>query len=409
MAIAVVGTVAGGTALTWQLVGRGVRPRSGVVAPVAVEPGRVGLPPAAAHNNPIAIATAQPTRVVGDIQLVGTVGFHEDHYAVVGPLVAGRVSRLCAGVGDRVKRGEVIAEIESAEVGQARAELLAASARLAAAEANLRRESELADRKISSERERELAQAQSATERANVRAAAMRLRAIGLSKSDVNQTGTLGGFLELPATTPLGRAQLRQRDQVSRRDVAGAVAMRAPIDGTIIERKVTLGQAVERATDAFTIADTSHVWVTLDLYEKDLFRVSVGQPVELLTESRPGETFRGRVGFIVPVIDPATRTAKVRLEFPNPNGALQSGQLVTARIRGEAGRVGSEVLAVPRSAVEQVDGKTVVFVENSGGFERRDVLTGRSGGEHVEIREGLHPGERVAAQGAFLLKSELLR
>jgi len=131
--------------------------------------------------------------------------------------------------------------------------------------------------------------------------------------------------------------------------------------------------------------------------------------IELLTESRPGETFRGRVGFIVPVVDPATRTAKVRLEFPNPNGALQAGQLVTAKIRGEPGRGAPEVLAVPRSAVEQVDGKTVVFVENSGGFERRNVLTGRSGGDHVEIREGLNPGERIAVEGAFLLKSELLR
>jgi len=343
----------------------------------------VELPPAAARSNPIAVATAQPARIAGDIQLVGTVAFHEDHYAVVGPLVAGRVSRLAAGVGDRVKRGQVIAELESADVGQARADLLGAKARLAAAEANLRRESDLADRKISSERERELAQAQAATEQANARAAAMRLRAIGLSQADV--------------------------DRVGRSDGGGTIAMRAPIDGTIIERKVTLGQAVERATDAFTIADTSHVWVTLDLYEKDLFRVAVGQPVELLTESRPGETFRGRVGFIVPVVDPATRTAKVRLEFPNPNGALQAGQLVTAKLPADAGHGAPEVLAVPRSAVEQVDGKTVVFVENSNGFERRNVLTGRSGGDHVEIREGLSRGERIAVQGAFLLKSELLR
>jgi cobalt-zinc-cadmium efflux system membrane fusion protein len=302
---------------------------------------------------------------------------------VVGPLVAGRVSRLIAGVGDRVKRGEVIAEIESAEVGQVRADLLAAKARLAAAEANLRRESELADKKISSERERELAQAQWTTERAGVRAATLRLRAIGLGQNDV--------------------------DEIPREGRGGGVPMRAPIGGTIIERKVTLGQAVERATDAFTIADTSLLWVTLDLYEKDLFRVSVGQNVELATESRPGETFHGRVAFIVPVIDPATRTAKVRLEFDNPKGLLQSGQLVTARILAQPSRGAAEVLAVPRSAVQQVEGKTVVFVETGTGFERRDVLTGNSGGDRIEIRRGLSDGERIATRGAFLLKSELLR
>jgi len=326
---------------------------------------------------------AQPMRLASDLQLVGTVGFHEDRYAVVGPLVAGRVSRLVAGVGDRVKRGAVIAEIESAEVGQARAELLAAKARLAAAEANLRRESELADRKISSERERELAQAQAATEQANVRAAVMRLRAIGLAQSDV--------------------------DQPALREPGGVVRMRAPIDGTVIERKVTLGQAVERATDAFAIADASRVWVSLDLYEKDLFRVAPGQTVDVTTESRPGETFHGVVEFIVPVIDPATRTAKVRLELDNPHGRLQAGQLVTARLPAQASGTAPEVLAVPRSAIEQIEGRTVVFVETAGGFERRNVLTGRSAGDHVEIREGLNPGERVAARGAFLLKSELLR
>jgi RND family efflux transporter MFP subunit len=177
----------------------------------------------------------------------------------------------------------------------------------------------------------------------------------------------------------------------------------------VIERKVTLGQAVERATDAFNIADTSHVWVTLDLYEKDLSRVHVSQEVEMRTDARPGETFRGRVAFIVPVIDQTTRTAKVRLEFPNPNDVLHAGQLVTARILADSKQAANEVLAVPRSAIEQVEGKTVVFVKAGDAFERRNVLVGTSGGEQIEIRKGLNAGEVVAVDGAFLLKSELLR
>jgi cobalt-zinc-cadmium efflux system membrane fusion protein len=351
--------------------------------PVSPAVRRLEIPAAAREKNRVEVAVAERTRLAGDIELVGTVSFHEDHYAVVGPLVGGRVSRLVVGVGDRVKRGQVIAEIESAEVGQARADLLAARARLAAAQANLRRETELAAKKISSERERELAEAQWTTEQAGVHAATLRLRAIGLAAGDV--------------------------DDLARRDPGGGVPMRAPIAGTVIERKVTLGQAVERATDAFTIADTSHVWVTLDLYEKDLFRVTVGQAVELATEARPGETFRGRVAFIVPVIDLATRTAKVRLEFENPKGLLQAGQLVTARILAAPSQTAPEVLAVPRSAVERIEGKTVVFVQSGAGFERRNVLTGSSGGERIEIREGLAPGDRIAVEGAFLLKSELLR
>jgi len=99
----------------------------------------------------------------------------------------------------------------------------------------------------------------------------------------------------------------------------------------------------------------------------------------------------------------------VSLEFSNPKGSLQAGQLVTARILADQKRETAPVLAVPRSAVEQVEGKTVVFVQTGDGFERRNVLIGVSGGDRIEIREGLTAGERVAIEGAFLLKSELLR
>ena len=127
------------------------------------------------------------------------------------------------------------------------------------------------------------------------------------------------------------------------------------------------------------------------------------------TDALPGELFRGRVAFIVPVIDQATRTAKVRLEFPNPKDMLHAGQLVTARIVADPKLASGEVLAIPRSAIEQVEGKTVVFVKAGDAFERRNVLVGTSGGDRVEIRTGLSAGELVATDGAFLLKSELLR
>ena len=387
------GVVGGGCLLVGLLLGRGrssgqvnaamVQTPETPATSVTAGPRPLELAAQSREKNPVKVASAEMARIAGDIQVVGTVAFHEDHYALVGPLVAGRISRLAAGVGDQIHRGQILAEIESAEVGQARADLVAAKARYSAADANLHRETELADKRISSERERELAHAQWVTEQAGVRAATMRLRAIGLSASDI--------------------------DSLERGDLAGRVPIRAPIGGTVIERKVTLGQAVERATDAFKLADTSRVWVTLDLYEKDLFRVHVGQEVEIWTESRPGESFRGKVAFIVPEIDQATRTAKVRLEFANPKGHLEAGQLVTARIVADDRHETAEVLAVPRSAVEQIEGKTVVFVQTGEGFERRNVLTGASGGPRIEIRQGLALGDRVAVEGAFLLKSELLR
>jgi len=346
----------------------------------------LALPAGAGAKNPVRVTQAALVRLARDIQVIGTVAPDQDHFAVVGPLVSGRVAKLNAGVGDRLRRGQIIGEIESAEVGEARAALISAKARYAAAETNLRRETDLAERRISSSRERELAQAQWVTDKAGVRAAAERLRAIGLSEADI--------------------------EAIDHKDLGGRVPVRSPIDGTVIERTITLGQAVERATDAFKIADLSHLWVNLDLYEKDLARVRIGQEVEVRAEAFPGEVFRGRVAYVVPMIDEATRTAKVRLEFENRQGQLSLGQLVTARIVGDGHRGAPEVLAVPRNAVERVEGRPVVFVARdaaAGAFQQRTVELGASGGELVEIRTGLAAGELVAIDGAFLLKSELLR
>jgi membrane fusion protein, heavy metal efflux system len=349
----------------------------------------LALPKGAATENPVATAAVGLVRLAGDIQVVGTVSYDQDHLAFVGPLVSGRIARLAVGVGDRVKRGQVLAEIESADVGQARADLIAARARAAAADMNLRRETDLAERRISSAREKEVAEAQWITEKAAARAATERLRALGLSAEDVAAV-----------------------DKGDRTDRGGRLPVRAPIDGVVLERAVTLGQAVERATDAFKIADTAHVWVNLDLYEKDLPRVHTGGQVEIRADAYPTEVFKGRVAYVVPVVEEATRTAKVRVELPNSSGKLSFGQLVTARLVGDPSTVAIPVLAVPRAAIQRVDGRSVVFVKGVGkdaGFERRVVELGVSTGDQVEVRRGVKEGELVASDGAFLLKSELLR
>jgi cobalt-zinc-cadmium efflux system membrane fusion protein len=359
-----------------------------VPAKAAAEPGTapLALPSNASAENPVKMVAAGMVKLAGDIQLVGTVSYDQDHLAFVGPLVAGRITRLAAGIGDKVKRGQILAEIEAAEVGQARADLIAARARAAASELNLRRETDLAERRISSAREKEVAEAQWITEKAAVRAAMERLRAMGLSQQDVSGA--------------------------DKSDQGGRIPVRAPIDGVVLERAVTLGQAVERATDAFKIADTGHVWVDLSLYEKDLPRVHVGGAVEIRAHAYQGEVFKGRVAYVVPIVDEATRTAKVRIELANPHGKLSFGQLVVAKLVGDPNTVATPVLAIPRAAVQRVDGKSIVFVKSSGAdgtFERRIVELGVSTGDQVEVRHGIKEGELVASDGAFLLKSELLR
>jgi membrane fusion protein, heavy metal efflux system len=346
--------------------------------------GHFSLRQRAAADAALKTVKVEKTFLAGDIQVVGSVAPAEDHFAVVGPSVSGRVVRIHVGVGDAVRKGQVMAEVASVEAGQARGEYIAAKASLGAAEANAVREKELAEKQISSNREREVAAAQAVSPRAKMRAALAHLRAIGFDAREVHaieQEGAEGTLIPL----------------------------RAPIDGTVISRTATLGQSVERSTDVFTVANLTRLWVLLDIYERDLGRVRAGQRVNLRTEAAAGEVFAARVAYVDPVIDEKTRTAHVRVEFDNPQGKFRLNQLVTARIIGDGDHAGPPVLTVPNAAVQRVEGTPIVFVRKSDGFERRAVEPGMTGGDLVEVRSGLREGEEVAMAGAFLLKSELLR
>jgi cobalt-zinc-cadmium efflux system membrane fusion protein len=343
------------------------------------------LPEAALKKNPITTTGVVETKLAPELQVVGSVTYDQDHFAVVGPLVPGRIVALKAAVGDLVKAGQVLALVESAEVGEAQADLLSARARATAAQKNALREQELAAKRISSEREREVAEAQAASESADVRAAAERLQAFGVGAADIASMQKGGA----------GRG--------------GRVALRSPIEGTVVRRKVTLGQAVERATDAFEVANLGILWVLLDLYEKDLRNVHVGQQVELRSEAAPGEVSLARVAYVNPLIDMQTRTANVRIEIEQSDGRLRPGQFVTAHLLGDARNVQANVLAVPRKAVQTVDGKHTVFRKVGAGFEPVSVDLGMFSADLVEVQGGLVAGDEVAVDGAFLLKSELLR
>lgn len=348
-------------------------------------PGAIALPTEAKRNNPIDTTLVQPTKLARDVEVVGSVAFDQDQFAQVGPLIAGRVVSLSARIGDKVSAGQVLAEIESAEVGQAQGAYLSARATSRAAQANLKREVDLLRDRATSERNMEVAQAHAITEQANLSAAMQRLLAIGLRAEDIRAL---------------------EAGKVS----AGRVPLLAPLAGTVIKREVTLGEAVQPAKDAFSVANLERLWVQLDLFEKDLAAVNVDQAVELRTEVVPGRVFKARVAFMGHVIDERTRTTPVRIEFHNEQGLMRPGQFVTATLRGDKDRVTTEVLAVPRKAVLLVEGKPVVFIAAPDGtFARRAVEMGISGGGLVEIRSGLSSGERVATDGAFILKSELLR
>jgi cobalt-zinc-cadmium efflux system membrane fusion protein len=175
------------------------------------------------------------------------------------------------------------------------------------------------------------------------------------------------------------------------------------ISGTVISKHITLGEAVSRERDTFVIADLSTVWVDITLYQRDLERVRTGQIATIFVgHGLSKET--GKISYITPVVDEATRTATARIVLGNDHGKWRPGMFVTAEILIERVDVG---VAIPKTALQTLDEHTVVFVEINGAFEARDVTLGRAGSQLVEVLDGLVPGERYVSKGGFTLKAEL--
>lgn len=181
------------------------------------------------------------------------------------------------------------------------------------------------------------------------------------------------------------------------------VPVRAPISGTVLKKNADLQRYVTTGENLYEIADLSEVWAMLEVYENDLRHLAVGQEVLLTTQAYPGESYRGRVTLVEPVVDPRTRTVRVRAEVPNPLRRLKPNMYVSAELR----TVRRDVLTVPAGAVLSTGRNSVVWVEeHENTFAPRTVVTGLEDGGVVEILSGLREGEQVAATGGFLLDSE---
>jgi cobalt-zinc-cadmium efflux system membrane fusion protein len=177
------------------------------------------------------------------------------------------------------------------------------------------------------------------------------------------------------------------------------------IDGVVIAKHITVGEPVSPERDAFTVADLRAVWVDISVYQNHLRDVRLGQPARI-SAGHGLEEAQGVVSYVSPVVDEETRTATARVVLPNPDSVWRPGLFVTARISVEHSDV---PLAVPRTALEVVEGETVLFVEGEHGFAPRLVTLGRQDETRVEVLAGLAPGERYVAKGGFTLKAELAR
>jgi len=177
--------------------------------------------------------------------------------------------------------------------------------------------------------------------------------------------------------------------------------LRSLTEGTVIEKHITRGEAVDRDTPSFVIADLSTVWIDLSVYQKDIHEVSVGQAVRISCHGLPDA--EGTISYLAPVVDQPTRTATARVVLPNPDRLWRPGLFVTGRILDPI--EGS--IVIPRSAVQTIDGTSSVFIKTDEGFEPRPVVIGRGGETMVEVVSGLAAGEPYVATNSFLLKAEL--
>jgi membrane fusion protein, heavy metal efflux system len=322
----------------------------------------------------IRTATIAHRDVVPELRVVGTVTFDPERVAAVGTRIRGLVRKLAKIEGDAVKEGDLLAEIESAELGEAQAKVATIEAHRKAAELNAKRERDLFQRKLSTAREAEVAAAKLAEQSALLTAARQKVRALG---------GNAGGGL-------------------------GTYLLRAPISGTVVERHVSAGQSVEGNLIAYRVADLDHLWIELAVFERRVDAIRKGDVVEIRPLAHPDRVIEGSVAYVADALDPASRTAAVRVKIDNSKRHLRPGQSVTASIRASGPT--RNALVAPTSAVTWVDGKPTLFVAT--GDDRvvpTRVELGAVSGSEQEIVSGVEAGTVIVSDGVFALKSELYR
>lgn len=315
-------------------------------------------------------------RVGESVAVTATIRPDQDRLARVAPRIEGRVISAPAKLGDLVRAGQTLATLDSVAVGESHAALAQAESDVRVAESDLKRAETLNAEEIIPRKDYLRAKAEHEKASAAARAAATRL-------------------------TLLGGARAASGSGVS------AFAVPAPFAGTVIEKKVTLGDLASPSEPIFTIADLSRVWIQADLPEAALAKVRIGAAAKVSVPAYPSETFSGRVTYIGAALDKDTRTVAARIEVPNQDGRLKPEMFATAVIEGSGEQ--REMLSVPDAAIVLMQGQPTVFVFEQGAYEMRVVEPGDRLGGRTVIKAGVKAGEQLVTAGAYALKARKLK
>lgn len=310
-------------------------------------------------------------RAAGEtVAALGELHVNEDAYAEVAAPVSARVRKLRARPGDSVAVGQILAELDSPELGEARAGLAAATLRLDAVRKATDRKRALAADRLITERELLEAEAQLADAQGASDTAGQALRRYSGAAGDTQ------------------------------------LSLRSPIAGTVIERSIVVGQLADPSRTLFRIGDLSTLWLIAHVFERDAVRVQVNRRATASFAALPGKASEAIVQSIGREVDRASRTIAIRLDVANRDGVLRPGMSATASIPlGEVGD--AQVLVVPATAVQRVGSAWAVFIPHGdAAFEARPIGRGRDLSGEVEVLSGLAAGDAVVVDGAFLLKAE---
>ncbi len=332
---------------------------------------RVAISDEQLNSSGVHLASVGPARIKTTLQLQGEVRLNEDRTVHVVPRLSGLVESVSANAGDRVRRGQVLAVLSSQTLADQRSELLGAQKRLGLARTTFEREKALWEGKISAEQD--YLQARVALQEAEIaeQSARQKLASLGVMTSS---SGNL-----------------------TRHEV------RAPIDGVVTDKQISVGEVVQEAANIFVVADLSTVWVDITVYPKDLGIVKVGQPVTVKATAFEAQA-SAKLSYVGSLVGEQTRAATARVVLPNPQGLWRPGLPVNVELTADEVDV---PLAISVEAVQTLRDWTVVFGRHGDQFEPRLVELGRSDGRVVEVLGGLLAGERYATKNSYLIKADI--
>lgn len=326
--------------------------------------------------------TAEIKPLNGFIKVPAVIITNQNNEALVGSLIQGRVHKVFVNVGDYVKTGQALMQIEGLEIGQLKGNYLKAKANLDFAEQEYKRQKTLFEQNVGSQKNYLTAKAEYEKALAEFHAEDKKIHSVGLSHEDIENIN-------------------------GNEHTSGILTIKSPIDGIIVERNVVIGQFVEPNTDAFRIININSVWADGQIYEKDILKISGKPTIEFFSPSIPNQTFKGKVIYIGQVVDEHTRTIKIRAEIQNTASKLKPNMFgeMLIPISSEA-----KGIVIPSESVIKDNNESYVFVvENDSTFRKQIVQIGVELNQMVEVIKGLKPGDKVVTKGAFFLKSEMMK